>query len=159
MFTVPLPPTGTSSTQGQLLVYFAEKGSLENCNFYTIYATERESIFSKPETQCWRSYRAHGELKVIQHMLWCVPKAQHGVCWWCSQCFCFFFFNSHSHSLFHAQTRGGWASSDSSIYKSVNGIDNEGISSVTEIHIIGNRALDFVGFFVAKNALVGQANV
>ena len=41
----------------------------------------------------------------------------------------------------------------------MNGIDNEGISSVTEIHIIGNRALDFVGFFVAKNALVGQANV
>ena len=89
-------------------------------------------------------------------MLWCVPKAQHGVCWWCWQCFFFF---SHSHSLFHAQTRGGWGSSDLSIYKSVNGIDNESISSVTEIHIIGNRALAVVGFFVAKNALVGQANV
>lgn len=41
----------------------------------------------------------------------------------------------------------------------MNGIDNESISSVTEIHIIGNRALAVVGFFVAKNALVGQANV
>ena len=69
----------------------------------------------------------------------------------------FFFFFSHSHSLFHAQTRGGWGSSDLSIYKSVNGIDNESISSVTDI--IGNRALAVVGFFVAKNALVGRANV
>ena len=73
--------------------------------------------------------------------------------------FFFFFFNSHSHILFHAQTKGGWGSSDLSIYKSVNGIDNESISSVTEIHIIGNRALAVVGFFVAKNALVGRANV
>ena len=39
----------------------------------------------------------------------------------------------------------------------MNGIDNESISSVTDI--IGNRALAVVGFFVAKNALVGRANV
>lgn len=41
----------------------------------------------------------------------------------------------------------------------MNEIDNESFSSVTEIHIIGNSALAVVGFFVAKNALVGWANV
>lgn len=56
-------------------------------------------------------------------------------------------------------TRGGPDSSDSSICKSANGDDNESISSVTEIHIMRNRALAVVGFFVAKDPLVGQANI
>lgn len=34
------PPTWMSYTQARLLVYFAEKESLVNCNFHTIYVTE-----------------------------------------------------------------------------------------------------------------------
>ena len=153
MLTVPPPPTGISSTQGQLLVYFAEKGSLENCNFHTIYATE--SVFSEPETQC---RRAHGELTGGSAYALMCPQSP---AWCVLMMLTMFFFCccSHSHSLFHAQTRGGGDSSDLRIYKSMNEIDNESISSVTEIHIIGNRALAVVGVFVAKNALVGRANV
>lgn len=56
-------------------------------------------------------------------------------------------------------TRGGLGSSDPSICKSANGDYNESTSSVTEIHIIANKALAAVGFFMAKHPLVGQATI